>query len=55
MILGRGFLSGLSLPQALNVIINIYVIYMWVQFDLIASRDLLRWFGGSEFTVILLR
>ena len=21
----------------------------WVQFDLLASRDLLRWFGGSEF------
>ena len=61
MSLARGFLSGLSLPQALNVIINIYVIlrrrnlFEMGEFDLIASRDLLRWFGGSEFTVILLR
>ena len=44
-----------SLPQpALNVL-SIYMWYWageislrWVQFDLLASRDLLRWFGGSE-------
>ena len=54
MSLARGFLSGLSLPQALNVL-SIYMLYWgeeislrWVQFDLLASRDLLRWFCGSE-------
>ena len=43
------------MPQALNVL-SIYMWYWggeislrWVQFDRIASRDLLRWFGGSDF------
>ena len=41
--------------QALNVL-SIYMWYWggeislrWVQFDRLASRDLFRWFGGSEF------
>ena len=29
-----------------------YYEYIWVQFHLLASRDRLRWFGGSEFCMV---
>ena len=50
------FFIGTVLATGPECITNIYVILgrrylfeMWVQFDLLATRDLLRWFGGSEF------
>ena len=52
------FFMGTVFATGFEYIINIYVILgggggeislRWVQFDLLANRDLLRWFGGSEF------
>ena len=48
------FFIGTVVATGPECIINIYVIMgrrnlRWVQFDLLAIRDLFRWFGGSEF------